>query len=199
MPARLVLASTSAVRAQLLRAAGIVFSTAPARLDETAIRDALLAESATPRDIADTLAEMKADRVARRHPDAWVIGADQVLDIDGTILGKPADQAQARAQLLSLRGRTHRLLSAVVIIADGAPVWRHVGEVRLTMRDFSDEWLDGYLERQGDSLTTTLGGYRIEQEGIRLFSRIEGDYFCILGLPMIELLTYLTLRGTIAA
>jgi len=195
----LLLASASPIRAQLLRAAGLSFATATPRLDEDAIRAALSAEGASPRDIADTLAQMKAERVAQRHPDALVIGADQVLDLDGQTLGKPETIAQARAHLFSLRNRTHRLFSACVVYADGAPVWRHIGEARLTMRAFSDAWLDSYLLRHGDSLTQTLGGYRIEQEGVMLFSQVEGDYFSILGLPLIELLNYLALRGAIAS
>ena len=197
MPGPLVLASASPTRARMLQAAGLVFTTDTPRLDEDAIRAAMTADGAPPRDIADALAGAKAERIARRHPGAWVIGADQVLDLDGQVLGKPSDSAQARSQLLALRNRSHRLLSACVVHADGAPVWRHVGTARLTMRAFSDAWLDLYLARQGDAVTQTLGGYRIEEEGVRLFSRIEGDYFTILGLPLTELLSYLTQRGAI--
>jgi septum formation protein len=195
----LILASSSPVRARLLQAAGVPFETRAARMDEPAIRASLLAESATPRDIADTLAELKALRVAARFPGALVIGCDQVLAFGTEILGKPESPADARAQLCLLRNRTHRLLSAVVICDNEKPVWRHVGEARMTMRDFSEDWLDGYLARNWDSVRDSVGCYHLEAEGIRLFSRIEGDYFTVLGLPLLELLSYLALRGTIAS
>ena len=193
----LVLASASATRQRLLAAAGLPFEAIPVRVDEAAIRRSLQAEGASPRDIADVLAEMKARRIGERHPDRLVLGCDQVLDHRGTALGKPADRAAARAQLLALRGDRHSLLSAAVIYDQGRPVWRHVGVARLVMRDFSEDWLDGYLDRNWEGLKDTVGGYKIEEEGIRLFSRIEGDHFTILGLPMLELLSYLTIRGVI--
>jgi septum formation protein len=193
----IILASGSAIRGTLLRNAGVPFDTHVVRLDEEAIRDALLQEGATPRDIADHLAELKSMRAAVRHPDALVIGCDQVLAFGRDVLGKPGSLDEARAQLMTLRGREHRLLSAVVVCRNGEPLWRHVGEARLTMRDFSDAWLDGYMARHGDSLMDTVGGYKLEAEGVRLFSRIEGDYFTILGLPLLPLLSWLGLRGTI--
>lgn len=197
MTAHIVLASGSAIRRQMLENAGVAFETSVARIDEDSVKFALLSEGATPRDIADTLAEMKAARVSAKQPDAWVIGSDQVLDCDGRIFSKPADLTEAREQLLALRGRTHRLLSAAVILKDGAPQWRHVGTVRLTMRDFSDSYLDDYLARMGDGALATVGAYKLEEEGVRLFSRIEGDYFTVLGMPLIELLGYLTSRGVL--
>lgn len=193
----LVLASASATRQRLLAAAALPFEAIPVRVDEAAIRHSLQAEGASPRDIADVLAEMKARRIGERHPDRMVLGCDQVLDHRGTAVGKPADRAAARAQLLALRGDRHSLLSAAVIYDQGRPVWRHVGVARLVMRDFSEDWLDGYLDRNWDGLKDTVGGYKIEEEGIRLFSRVEGDHFTILGLPMLELLSYLTVRGVI--
>jgi septum formation protein len=195
----IVLASSSSIRAALLRNAGLEIATHPARVDEAAVRAALEAEGAPPRDLADTLAEMKAERVARRHPEALVIGCDQVLAFQGQAFGKPEDAAELRAQLLALRGRTHQLLSAAVVFEDGRPVWRHVGQARLTMRDFSDAWLDGYLARNGADLLDSVGGYKLESEGVRLFSAIEGDYFTILGLPLIPLLGWLGERGSIPA
>ena len=193
----LVLASGSAIRATLLSNAGLVFDVVPVWVDEAAIRDALLAENATPRDVADHLAEVKALRASHRHQGALVLGCDQVLALGREILGKPGSVAEARDQLYRLRGRDHRLLSAVVAVRDGEPVWRHVGEARLQMRDFSDAWLDGYLARHGAGLTDTVGAYRLEEDGIRLFSAIEGDYFTILGLPLLPLLNWLALRGAI--
>lgn len=193
----IVLASTSPIRATLLRNAGLQLATHAARVDEGAIKAALLAEGASPRDIADTLAEMKAERVALRHPDALVIGADQVLEFDGQAFGKPADTSELRHQLLALRGNTHRLLSAAVVFEDGRPVWRHVAQARLTMRQFSDDWLNGYLDRNGAHLLDSVGGYKLESEGVRLFSQIEGDYFTVLGLPLLPLLDWLAVRGSI--
>ncbi|APX89826.1 septum formation protein Maf [Brevirhabdus pacifica] len=197
MAAQIILASTSAIRRQLLENAGVSFTALPPRVDEQAIKQALADEGATPRDVADTLAEYKARKVSDKNPGALVIGADQVLEIGGEILDKPRDAEEARAQLLRLRGRPHRLLSAAVIYRDGEPLWRTVGIVRLTMRDFSDEFLSDYMGRNGAGLTSSVGGYKLEEEGVRLFSRVEGDYFSVLGLPLVEILNYLTLQGEI--
>lgn len=196
---RLILASQSAIRAQLLSAAGVAAEALPARIDEDAIRAALQAEGATPRDIADALAEMKARKLAERHPDAVVIGCDQVLDFRKEAWGKPETPDAARAQLQALRGQTHRLLSAVVLYERGEPVWRHVGEVRLTMRSFSDAYLEDYLSRNWDSVRHSVGAYKLEEEGARLFSAVDGDYFTVLGLPLLPLLGYLGQRGWVAA
>jgi septum formation protein len=190
----MILASGSATRLRLLRAAGVSVTVDPPRLDEPAIRAALHAEGAGARETADALAEMKAQKVAMRHPGRFVLGADQVLDLDGEIFGKAADRADLRLQLHRLRGRVHRLHSAVVLWADGAPQWRHVGTARLTMRDLSDAWIDAYLDRNPD-LGGTVGGYLLEAEGLRLFAAIEGDTFTILGLPLLPLLLYLEERG----
>ena len=191
----LILASGSEVRAQMLRQAAVPFSVVPARIDETMIRDALLAEEAKPRDIADTLAEMKALKVSEKNPGALVLGCDQVLDLGGSLLSKPQDPDEAIAQLKAMRGKRHMLLSAAVICENGKPIWRHVGQVRLLMRDTSDEFLEGYVARNWDSIRHSVGAYKLEEEGVRLFTRIEGDYFNVLGMPLLELLAYLTLRG----
>lgn len=197
-PRRLVLASGSAIRAQLLRNAGLGVEVMPARIDEEAIRTALAAGDASPRDLADTLAEMKARKISEKQPDALVLGCDQILECHRVVYSKPADASDARTQLHKLKGQTHRLLSAAVICEVGEPIWRHVGEVRLTMRDLSDAFLDDYVARNWDSIRDTVGCYKLEEEGVRLFSRIEGDYFNVLGLPLIELLTWLGIRGDIA-
>lgn len=194
----IVLASASSTRKAMLAAAGVAVQAVPARLDEETVIAALAAEGTRPRDIADALAEAKARRVEARHPGAVVIGADQVLDLDGAVLDKAADIDAVRSQLQRLRGRTHLLHTAVVIFHDGDPVWRQVEGARLTMRTASDAYLDAYLARHGAGLVGTAGGYRIEEEGARLFSRIEGDHFGILGLPLIPVLNYLALRGWIA-
>ncbi|MFA7433571.1 MAG: Maf family protein [Gemmobacter sp.] len=195
----LVLASASPIRARLLGSAGVVFRICPAGVDEPMIRAGLAAKGTPPRDQADALAEAKAHDVARKNPDAVVIGCDQILDFDGTIFSKPADADAARAQLLALRGRTHRLHTATVLYHQGRPVWRNLGEIRLTMRAFSDAYLDGYLARNADTVSASVGGYLLEAEGIRLFSRIEGDLFAALGLPLVPLLDRLARKGFIDA
>ena len=197
MNSKLVLASGSQIRAQLLRNAGLEFGVDVARIDEAAIKDALLAEDAPPRDIADTLAEMKARKIADKHPGAMVVGCDQVLAFGKTILSKPTSPEDAAEQLRALRGHQHMLLSAVVIYEDGKPIWRHVGQVRLRMRDVSDEYLAGYISRNWDDIRHSVGAYQLEGEGVRLFHSISGDYFHVLGLPLLELLAFLTLRGVI--
>ena len=195
----LILASGSEIRLALLRAAGLDVTAQVARIDETMIRQSLEADAATPRDIADALAEMKAARVADRHPGALVLGCDQVLEFRHKVWGKPETVDDARAQLLALRGKTHKLLSALVLYDGGAPIWRHVGEARLTMREASDSFLDSYLQRNWPSIGQSVGGYKLEEEGIRLFSAIDGDHFTILGLPLLPLLSYLATRGFIAS
>jgi len=181
----------------MLRNAGLKIEVQAPRLDEEALRASLLAEGARSRDVADAIAEHKALRIARRAPEGLVLGCDQVLEVDGQVLGKPADLGAARARLTRLRGRAHRLLTAAVLCDRGAPVWRWVDESVLTMRDFSDAYRDAYLERAGWVATGTTGGYAIEGEGARLFARIEGDHFAILGLPLLPLLSALARRGDI--
>lgn len=197
MTRTLLLASGSEIRASLLRGAGLQVTAIAARIDEETIRRSLQAESATPRDVADALAEMKALRLADKHPDALVLGCDQVLECGGVIFAKPETLEDARAQIQALSGKTHRLLSALVLYDAGKPIWRHVGEARLTMRDISPAYLDGYLARNWPGISASVGGYKLEEEGIRLFSAISGDYFTILGLPLLPLLAYLAQQGFI--
>jgi septum formation protein len=194
-----VLASSSEIRRAMLQAAGVETVAMAARIDEEAIRAALEAEQARPRDIADTLAEMKARKLADKHPQDFVLGCDQVLEFQGRVWGKPKTPQEARDQLLALRGHTHKLLSAAVLYNEGQPVWRHVGEARLTMRSFSDAYLTDYLSRNWDSVRHSVGAYKIEEEGARLFSRVDGDTFTVQGLPLLPLLGYLSDRKLIAS
>jgi septum formation protein len=192
-----ILASGSEIRATLLKNAGLAFEVVPARIDEEAIRAGLEAESAKPRDVADALAEYKARKVADKGPDALVLGCDQVAELDGEILAKPETPDEARAQLARMSGKVHRLLSAAVLYEESRPVWRHVGVVRLTMRELSPGYVDDYVARNWESIRHAVGGYKLEEEGVRLFSLIDGDYFHVLGLPLTELLSYLILRGDV--
>lgn len=194
---QIILASASATRATLLRNAGLRFDIEIPRIDEAAIRAGLLAEAATPRDIVDVLAETKARRIAFRHPAALVIGCDQILVHQGQILTKPGSPADAVGQLAALAGQTHTLLSAVVLYDQAEPVWRHIGQADMTMRPMTRDALQTYVDRNWDSIRDAVGCYQIEAEGAWLFSRIDGDYFSILGLPLIDLLSCLVLRGTL--
>lgn len=195
MTAPLILASASEARATLLRNAGVRVEVDPARIDEDEVKAALRSEGVRARDQADVLAEMKALSVSRTRPGALVLGADQILDLEGCAFDKPADRNEARDHLLSLRGRRHELLSAAVIARDGAPIWRHIGRARLQMRPFTEAFLDDYLEWVGDDVVKTVGGYMLEGVGAQLFTRVDGDYFTILGLPLIETLGFLRLHG----
>ncbi|MBK3799134.1 septum formation protein Maf [Azospirillum brasilense] len=193
-----VLASGSRTRAEMLERAGVRVTLAPAAVDEEEIKLAARAEGAPVEDVAETLAELKAQRVTRKHPGALVIGADQMLECEGRWFDKPADRDAAHAQLQDLRGKTHRLVSCAVVIRDGERLWHHVDRARLTMRPFSDAFLDSYLNAAGDDVLGSVGAYHLEGLGAQLFHRVDGDFFTILGLPLLPLLGFLRVHGVIA-
>lgn len=193
----IILASGSEIRAKMLRQGGLDFEIETPRVDEQMIKEALIADGAPPRDIADALAEAKSRKIAQKRPDAFVIGCDQVLDFQGTLLSKPKTPQDAIEQITLMRGERHMLLSAAVIYHEGKPIWRHIGQVRLRMRNASDEFIKGYVDRNWESIQHSVGAYKLEEEGVRLFHSIEGDYFHVLGMPFLELLAFLTLRGVI--
>ena len=195
---RLILASKSAGRAAVLKSAGLVFEQILANVDEASIRDSLRAEGVATSRQAELLAETKAMKVSSTHSGV-VLGADQMLEIDGEPLDKAVSMAEARRHLIRLRGKTHTLQTALVACIEGAPVWRHLAQPKLRMRDFSDAFLDAYLGEIGEAALATVGAYEIEGRGAQLFDRIEGDHFSIIGLPLLPLLGWLRDRGTLPA
>ncbi|GBQ82382.1 septum formation inhibitor nucleotide-binding protein Maf [Gluconacetobacter johannae DSM 13595] len=192
---RIVLASQSRTRRILLEQAGLCVESRPARVDEHAIRESALADGASPDEAALLLAEMKAGRID--DPDAVVIGADQILACDGEWFEKPADRDGARTQLLRLRGRTHVLHTAVVVRRGGQTIWRHVARPELTMRPFSEAFLDRYLAAEGEAILSSVGAYLLEGRGVHLFDRVEGEHAAILGLPLLKLLGFLRQHGVV--
>ena len=195
-PARLILASTSGARRAVLDGAGVAFEAVRPGVDEDDAKAGLLAAGAAPRAVAEALAERKALAVSS-HREGLVIGADQTLEADGRLYDKAPDLEAARARLVELRGRTHQLHSAVAVAEGGAIVWAETVTATLTMRDFSDGFLDDYLAVEGQAALGSVGCYRLEGLGVQLFSAIDGDYFTILGLPLMGLLELLRSRGVI--
>ncbi len=194
---QLVLASASQIRKQLLEAAGLTFITEPANVDEDAIKQAVRGDDSTlrPADIAQLLAQTKASVVSESHPDALVIGSDQILVLEDQLISKPATKDKALDQLIELRGKTHELISAVAVVCRGETLWSYEDVARLSMRDVSSSFLGVYLAEMGDEVTKSVGAYQLEGLGIHLFEKIEGDYFTILGLPLLPLLTFLRTRN----
>ncbi|SNY90517.1 septum formation protein [Cohaesibacter sp. ES.047] len=187
----LILASKSQARATLLSNAGLTFECVAAEIDERAAEQPLVDTGGTPQDIAELLAGVKAIDVSDRNPGCLVIGADQTLGLGDRRFNKPADDAAARRQLLDLAGQTHQLHSAVACVKDGITLWSYVSSATLTMRDLSPAEIGHYMARVGDQVRSSVGCYQLEGLGIQLFEKIEGDYFTILGLPMLPLLSYL--------
>lgn len=194
---RIILASTSATRQAMLRSAGVTFEVEPSGIDEEPIKVAGRQDGISAGDVAVSLAREKALATSGRHPDAIVIGADQILECDGTWLDKPKDTAAARSHLRLLSGRTHRLETGVVCARDGAVVWSHLARPELTMRSLSEAFIADVVAREGDRCLGSVGAYRLEGPGVQLFERIEGDYFAILGLPLLPLLGFLRESGSL--
>jgi septum formation protein len=195
---RVVLASKSASRAAMLRAAGVAFEARGSGVDEDALKAPWLREGRSVRAVAEGLAEAKATAVSART-EGLVIGADSTVEMDGRLIGKTPDVAALRAQLLAMRGRAHTLYSAVALARDGAVVWRETGAATLHVREFSDAWLDGYLAATGEAVLGSVGGYHLEGLGVQLFEAVEGDWFTILGMPMLGLLEALRREGALPA
>lgn len=196
--ADVILASGSAIRAQLLRAAGLRFQVERPLVDEEAIKMSLRADGLAPRDQADALAEIKAISVSRRRP-GLVIGADQMLALEGEAFDKPGNRAEAAETLKRLRGKTHTLLCAAVVAQDGVPIWRRIETPKLAMRTFSDAFIENYLDAAGDDVLSSVGAYQLEGLGAQLFDTVEGDYFAVLGLPLLALLAFLRTHGVVQA
>lgn len=191
----LILASASKARATMLKDAGVLVETEAARVDEATIKASMLAEGYPPRDVADALAEAKARKISDKLPGALVLGSDQILIHEGQIFDKPQNMDDARRQLRSLNGTSHRLLSAAVMIRNGEVTFRHIQTVKMTMRKFSDAFLEDYLTAEGEALLSCVGAYRLEGRGAQLFSHIDGDYFTVLGLPLLPCLDHLRIQG----
>jgi septum formation protein len=192
----IVLASKSASRAAVLKAAGLTFTQVSPGVDEDAIKAGLRAEGASIAKLADLLAETKALKVSASHAGV-VLGCDQMLDLDGEAFDKVSTREEAREVLRRLRGKTHVLQSAIVACVEGAAVWRHLSQPRLRMRAFSDSFLETYLDAIGERAFESVGSYQVEGRGAQLFERIEGDHFSILGMPVLPLMQWLRDRGTI--
>lgn len=195
---RLLLASGSVTRKKMLEQAGVQIDVQPAAVDEKALKQSLCDAGASPRDIADALAEAKAHAASLMHPDRLILAADQILVKDGELYSKAADRRAAKAALQKLSGSSHQLLSAAVLYENGIAIWRYVDVARLTVRPLSDEFIEEYLDALGEDAFWSVGCYQLEGLGAQLFDRIDGDFFTILGLPLLPLLDFLRRRGILS-
>ena len=197
MTCGIVLASKSQIRSLLLEKSGIEFSTVDPAIDEKEVKLSYISNNYPTRDIADVLADMKARKISNRFPDSIVIGCDQILDFNSKILSKAKDQDELIHQLKQLQGNKHKLHSACVVYNAQKPEWRFIGSVSMTMRNLSDRYISKYVQDNWDDIKHSVGGYQLESSGISLFSKIDGDYFSVLGLPIIQLIDHLLNRGVI--
>ncbi|PKR58924.1 Maf family protein [Thalassospira lohafexi] len=196
---RLILASSSKTRHAMLKNAGVDCDAIASMIDEEGYKQSMKAEGANAAQAAETLAEMKALRMYRQQPDGIVIAADQMLECNGIWFDKPKDRDNTRAQLLALRGKTHQLVSAAVIYKEGSRIWGTIDTAHLTMRNFTEEWLDWYLDAAGEDIFDCVGGYQLEGIGAQLFTEVRGDYFTVLGLPLLPLIGFLRDHGVLKA
>jgi|TARA_B100001059_G_scaffold101728_2_gene101523 septum formation protein len=199
MDEELILASSSHVRKELLLKANISFISVKPNIDEAEVKSSLLMEGYSPRNIADALAELKASKISLKHPNSLVLGCDQVLEFEGSLLEKPASKNSAVEQLLKLSGERHVAFSAAVIFENCQPIWRFVGKTELFFKKNSAKYINDYVNRNWDSIKNSVGGYKIEEEGCRLCTKINGDYFSILGIPLLEIINFLGVKGVIDA
>lgn len=197
-PTPLILASASAGRRTMLENAGVVFDVEAASIDEDAVKQSLKAEGASVEQAAETLAELKARRISARHPGVLVLGSDSMLECQGRWFDKAESVDEAREHLQAMRGTTHRLVTSAVLVRDEGRIWHHSAVAELTMRNLSDAWLDTYLEDIGERACASVGCYQVEGRGLQLFARINGDFFAIVGLPMVQVLDQLRTQGVLA-
>ena len=199
MSGKLILASSSEVRKALLEKSNISFTSIKANIDEDAVKSSLLSENYSPRDIADALAELKASKISLKNQNSLVLGCDQILEFEGNILEKPLSKNSAIQQLMKISGKKHCAYSAAVIFESSQPIWRYVGKADLFLKNNSEEYISDYVNRNWDSIKNSVGGYKIEEEGCRLCTKINGDYFSILGIPLLEIINFLGVKGVIDA
>jgi septum formation protein len=197
MVGELILASSSQVRQEMLSKANIPFVSIKPNIDEAEVKLSLLMESYSPRDIADALAELKASKISSKHPNSLVLGCDQVLEFEGALLEKPSSKHLAVDQLLKLSGKRHTAFSAAVIFENCKPIWRFVGKTDIFFKNSSEKYIRDFVNRNWDSIKNSAGGYKIEEEGSRLSTKISGDYFSILGMPLLEIINFLGIKGMI--
>ena len=197
MSMQLVLASSSLARSRVLNNACVVHEILSPQIDEDSVKVAMLADGYSHRDIADEIADMKARKVSLQKAESYVLGCDQVLSFAGSLYSKPETKFNLETQLREMSGKTHQLISAAVIYKDMQPIWRHVGVATLSMDSLSDSVIEKYVEKNWDTVKFCVGGYEIERRGVQLFNEIQGDYFCILGLPLLEIMNFLKVRGVL--